>query len=74
MTCLIYVAFVFTRTDYDQQYFEITTNATRTGVHEELDNNVSTLSVTTGNLALWTVGAALHALYDNCVWALAAGG
>jgi len=73
ITCFIYVAFVFSDQDYGKQYVELSTNKTKTGLQADLDDNVSTLNVTNGNIALWTVGAFLHGLYDNMVWALAAG-
>jgi hypothetical protein len=72
VTCIVYLAFVFTDTDFDTAYVEIrATNATLTG-NEQVDDNVAVLSVTNGNIALWTVGAALHGFYDNTIWALAA--
>jgi len=73
ITCLIYVVFVVSQQDFEHDYFELSTNKTKTGLQDDLDQNVSTLSVTSGNIALWTVGAFLHGLYDNMVWALAAG-
>ena len=54
LTCFIYTAFVFSKQDYDKQYIELRTNVTRTGYQEDLDDNVSALSVTNGNIALWT--------------------
>lgn len=71
ITNIIYLAFVFSAADYDKQYMEVSTNATLTG-QADIDGNVSALSVTNGNIALWTIGAALHATYDNVIWALAA--
>lgn len=73
LTCIIYEAFVFSQENYNKQYIELSTNKTRTGLQSDLDNDVSVLSVTNGNIALWTVGAFLNGLYDNTVWALAAG-
>jgi len=76
LTNIIYLAFVFSDTDYDTVYVEVpTTNSTLTGqayVDSVVDTNISALSVTNGNIALWTIGAALHATYDNVIWALAA--
>jgi len=71
VTNIIYLAFVFTDTDYDTAYVEVSTNATLTG-KPAVDGNVSALSVTNGNIVLWTIGAALHATYDNVIWSLAA--
>jgi hypothetical protein len=72
ITNFIYLAFVFTQTNYDRQYVELRTNATRTGLYDDLDDNISVLSVTNGNIALWTIGAFIHSVFDNCIWALAA--
>lgn len=72
LTNIIYLAFVFTQTDPDKEYIVLTTNITQTGLQADLDAAVSTLSVTTGNIALWTVGSLIHGFYDNTIWALAA--
>jgi hypothetical protein len=83
LTNIIYLAFVFTDTDYNRGYVTIhVINATdytsvTTGIGAPpptvLDTAVSSvLSVTNGNIALWTIGSALHALFDNVIWALAA--
>jgi hypothetical protein len=68
VTNIIYLAFVFTDTDYDKAYVDVTDyvnfNMTSTG-YEQIDQNVQALSVTNSNIALWTIGATLHALYDN---------
>ena len=77
LTNIIYLAFVFSDTDYDKTYVELPTNMTSslTGqatVDALLGNEVKALSVTNGNIALWTIGAFLHGTYDNVVWALAA--
>jgi hypothetical protein len=85
LTNIIYLAFVFTDTDYNRGYVTIhVTNATdyytttvtpTSGIVAPtvLDKAVSSvLSVTNGNIALWTIGSALHALFDNVIWALAA--
>lgn len=72
VTNIIYLAFVFTEYDPEQEYFSVTTNITKTGWQDDFDQTVSSISVTSGNIALWTVGALLHGFYDNCIWALAA--
>lgn len=75
VTNIIYLSFVFTNHSYDHTYLDIKTNATQ-GIQTGtafIDENVEpALTVTNGNIALWTVGAALHAVYDNIVWSLAA--
>lgn len=69
LTNIIYLAFVFSQTDYDKSYVEIHPNVTGTVA---VDNSVAALSVTNGNIALWTIGAFLHAMFDNLIWAMAA--
>jgi hypothetical protein len=74
ITNIIYLAFVFSSTDYDTSYVEVhvpTSEGTSTG-NTIVDNTVPALSVTNGNIALWTIGAFLHASYDNLIWSLAA--
>lgn len=72
VTNIIYLAFVFSKADADKEYANYRTNATRTGINEDLDDNLSVVSVTNGNIVLWTLGAFIHAMYDNTVWSLAA--
>jgi hypothetical protein len=72
VTNIIYLAFVFTQYDPDKEYIAISTNITQTGLQQDLDAAVPSLSVTTGNIALWTVGSLIHGFYDNTIWALAA--
>jgi len=73
ITNIVYLAFVFSDADYDKSYIEVSAgnNATLTG-KPNIDSSVTALSVTNGNIALWTIGAFLHATYDNVIWALAA--
>jgi hypothetical protein len=78
VTNVIYIAFVFTEREYDRTYLDIkapnATQSLHTG-RAYIDNHVDVqpaLTVTSGNLVLWTVGAALNAVYDNVVWSLAA--
>jgi len=74
VTNMIYLAFVFTNRDFDRSYIELDvgTNFTESRAPPELEDQVTALSVTNGNIALWTIGAAIHGLYDNIIWALAA--
>lgn len=72
VTNIIYLAFVFTATDYGKSYVTVQSNVTVTGQPCVDSNVVPALSVTNGNIALWTVGAFLNACFDNLIWALAA--
>jgi hypothetical protein len=68
ITNAVYLAFVFTNTDYNKTYFQLSNSGVGAG---GVTVN-SLLSVTNGNIALWTFGVTLHALYDNTIWSLAA--
>ncbi|CAB9496657.1 expressed unknown protein [Seminavis robusta] len=74
LTNIIFLLFVFTDQDetFEMSVFEFETNLTRTGLNSDLDDTVSSISVTTGNIVLWTVGALIHSIYDNTIWSLAA--
>jgi len=72
LTNIIYLAFVLADRDPDYEYLQVHTNITRTGLNDVLDDQVSSISVTTGNIILWTAGAMIHGWYDNTIWALAA--
>ena len=72
LTNIIYLAFVFSDTDYDKAYISVDPTATASSGNAVVDTAVPALSVTNGNIALWTIGAALHAAYDNLIWSLAA--
>lgn len=69
VTNIIYLAFVFSATSYDKAYVTVEVNATHS---QSINNNVSALNVTNGNIALWTIGAFLNATFDNVIWAMAA--
>lgn len=74
ITNIIYLAFVFADTDYDKAYVEVNVNS-ETGAATGstfVDSAVPALSLTNGNIALWTIGAMLHASFDNLIWSLAA--
>ena len=74
ITNIIYLAFVFADTDYDKAYVEVSMdsdNGSTTG-NTIVDQTVPALSLTNGNIALWTIGAVLHASFDNLIWSLAA--
>lgn len=68
ITNIIYLAFVFTDSDYDKAYVEIPANIT----NPQLDETADMISPTNGNIALWTVGGILHGTFDNLIWSLAA--
>lgn len=74
ITNIIYLAFVFADTEYDKAYVEVKMDS-ETGAttgNTFVDNTVPALSLTNGNIALWTIGAMLHASFDNLIWSLAA--
>ena len=73
LTNMVYLAFVFASENeaFDKEYIVLETNVTRTGLYKDFDDTVSSLSVTNGNIVLWTVGALIHGMYDNTIWALA---
>lgn len=71
ITNMIYLAFVFTDQDYDQSYVAVPQNGV-TSRNEYVEGSVSELTLSNGNIALWTLGGVLHAMYDNVIWALAA--
>jgi hypothetical protein len=81
-TNIIYLAFVFTHQNYEKTYLNVTTTTTTgatgytnfTTSNHFVDDNVpdTLLTLSNGNIALWTVGAALNAFYDNTVWSIAA--
>lgn len=74
ITNIIYLAFVFADTDYDKAYVEVKVDSQMgaTTGNAFVDNSVPALSLTNGNIALWTIGAMLHASFDNLIWSLAA--
>ncbi|CAB9531255.1 expressed unknown protein [Seminavis robusta] len=69
MTSAVYCTFVFVNQDSDQTLLQVTTNFT-VG-NSDLDSAISQVSVTSGNLVLWFLGAPLHGLYDSFAWLLA---
>jgi hypothetical protein len=74
ITNMIYLIFVFADVDYNETYIQIpATNFTKgMAIASLLEQSApSALSVTNGNIALWTIGSAVHALYDNLIWKLA---
>lgn len=75
VTNIIYLAFVFTDVDYNTTYVAVpATNVTEgMAIASTLEQNApAALSLTNGNIALWTIGSTIHAFYDNMIWNLAA--
>ena len=77
ITNIIYMVFVLEHQQFDKTVFNMTTTLTSHGIstttgNAALDRQFSQLQVTNGMIALWTVGAALNALYDNLIWSVAA--
>jgi hypothetical protein len=72
ITNIIYMAFILEDQPFNKSFVNVTlTNHAITG-NAALDNQVSHFEVTNGLIALWTVGSALNALYDNLIWSVAA--
>lgn len=75
VTNIIYLAFVFTNIDYDQTYVAVPATNMTAGmiIASTIEQSApASLSITNGNIALWTIGSTIHALYDNTIWKLAA--
>jgi hypothetical protein len=72
VTNIVYLAFVMEDKDFDESYFDATISDKSITGNENFDTLVTEVNVTSGMIALWTVGAALHAFYDNLIWSVAA--
>jgi hypothetical protein len=72
ITNIVYLAFVLEEKDFDESYYAATISGEGVTGNENFDSLVTEVNVTSGMIALWTVGAALHALYDNMIWSVAA--
>lgn len=72
LTNFVYLAFVFVDHDSEQDLLkqQLLQNATLSTGNDQLDQVVGSVSVTTGNLVLWLVGAPIHGIYDSLAWAL----
>jgi hypothetical protein len=71
MSNMIFYAFWFLDWDFDKNYADMATE--RLSIRGNFDSEVSaaTSAFTNGNLALWSVGSGLHALFDNSLWSMA---
>ena len=72
MTNIIYMAFVLEDQQFDKSLVHLTLTDQEVTGNVDIDNTITQFNVTNGMIALWTVGAALNALYDNLIWSAAA--
>jgi hypothetical protein len=70
ITNCIYLLFVLEDQDFDESYYEFALNQTVTG-NSMVDESLTQVNVTSGMIALWTVGSAMNALYDMTIWTIA---
>lgn len=70
VTNIVYVAFVIDDGKYDATYYSVQLNQTVTG-NDVIDSQLTQVNVTNGMIVLWTLGAALNALYDLTIWTIA---
>jgi hypothetical protein len=71
LTSIVYCVFVFMGQDSEQELLRYQTGVASTGIDPNLDSALTSVSVTTGNLVLFFVGAPIHGLYDSLSWMLA---
>jgi hypothetical protein len=71
ITNIIYLAFVFTDQDYNKAYVAVPFNQTYTH-NDAINKAAGTLTMSNGNIALWTIGSVLNSLYDTTIWSIAA--
>lgn len=72
ITNIIYMAFIFEGQQFNKAVVNVTITDQEITGNAALDQQLSQIDVTSGMIALWTVGAALNGLYDNLIWAVAA--
>jgi hypothetical protein len=72
ITNIVYLAFVMEDKDFEESYFAATISDQGVTGNDSFDSLMTEVNVTSGMIALWTVGAALNALYDNMIWSVAA--
>ena len=72
ITNIIYMAFIFEGQQFNKALVNVTITDQEITGNAALDQQLSQIDVTSGMIALWTVGAALNGLYDNLIWAVAA--
>jgi hypothetical protein len=71
ITNIIYMAFVLQHRPFDQKLVQLSVIDQEITGDQIIDKALSEVTVTSGMVALWTVGSALNALYDNLIWSLA---
>lgn len=72
ITNIVYLAFVMEDKNFDESYYSATVTDQDVTGNENLDGLVTEVNVTSGMIALWTVGGALNAIYDSMIWSVAA--
>lgn len=55
----------------NKSYYHITIIDKNVTHSSTVNNQVDSININTAMILLWTVGGALHALYDNTIWAVA---
>jgi hypothetical protein len=70
ITNLIYILFVMERSDFNYSYVKVSLekNLTKNGM---LNEDLTTIDITAGIIWLWTVGGALHSVFDHLIWEVA---
>ena len=66
------MAFVLGDQEFDDSLLKFTIVDKNITGNADLDQQITQVNVTSGMIALWTVGSALNALYDNLIWTFAA--
>lgn len=72
VTNIIYMAFVLEHRQFEAAVFNMTLTDQEITGYAAIDKQFTQVQVTNGMIALWTVGAALNAFYDNLIWSVAA--
>lgn len=71
VTNIVFISFALTKKNgYNDTYWQYQFGNFSTG-SEAVDQQVFQIQVTQGNIALWTIGSATHALYDTVMWEMA---
>lgn len=71
VTNIIFITFALVNAEaYNNSYYNYQFGNFTTG-SDAVDQQVAQISVTSGNIALWTIGSATHALYDTLMWEVA---
>jgi hypothetical protein len=72
ITNIVYLYFVMDNKDFDESYYSATISDQGVTGNANFDSLTTEVNVTSGMIALWTVGGALNALYDSMIWSVAA--